>query len=427
MFTGHPMAFLLAFSIIIAWIVTGPIFQFSDTWQLVINTATTIVTFLMVFLIQNTQNRDTQAIHLKLDELIRITINKKIILALGILILIGILAFSIQREQSAKNKKQANTALLNILKPAEDKYKEGLEMRSLNEQLALDDFTEAERMLVEKDADFPKGTDARVAYEKLLSDIQSQLSGYKEGESADQTVFVDPQKEKLSSITAITLKGGAPAITDSNKQAALLKSDGSVDTTYDVDANKLTDVTATNPTIFALGSDGIYQVDKNGSSGKKIVDQTGLSSIDTFGSNLYATDGTTINKYSGESFSKSSYFTGSPKFTSGINDFSIDGSIWVIEKNGTIHKFLKGAEESFKLQGLAAPIGKNPYIYTSDDLKNLYILDATNKRVVVIGKEGSYKASYNLSGLNPTGLAASESAGKIYVVSGGKVYSFEIK
>jgi low affinity Fe/Cu permease len=73
MFTGHPMAFLLAFSIIIAWIVTGPIFQFSDTWQLVINTATTIVTFLMVFLIQNTQNRDTQAIHLKLDELIRTT------------------------------------------------------------------------------------------------------------------------------------------------------------------------------------------------------------------------------------------------------------------------------------------------------------------------------------------------------------------
>ncbi len=73
MFTGHPMAFLLAFSIIVAWIITGPIFEFSDTWQLVINTATTIVTFLMVFLIQNTQNRDTQALHLKLDELIRTT------------------------------------------------------------------------------------------------------------------------------------------------------------------------------------------------------------------------------------------------------------------------------------------------------------------------------------------------------------------
>ncbi|MER3436852.1 MAG: hypothetical protein C4346_04140 [Chloroflexota bacterium] len=63
--TGHYLAFLAASFIIIAWAVTGPIFSFSDTWQLVINTGTTIVTFLMVFLIQNTQNRDALAVHLK--------------------------------------------------------------------------------------------------------------------------------------------------------------------------------------------------------------------------------------------------------------------------------------------------------------------------------------------------------------------------
>jgi low affinity Fe/Cu permease len=68
---GHPLAFLMAVLIILAWAVTGPLFGFSDTWQLVINTGTTIVTFLMVFLIQNTQNRDSAAIQLKLDELIR--------------------------------------------------------------------------------------------------------------------------------------------------------------------------------------------------------------------------------------------------------------------------------------------------------------------------------------------------------------------
>jgi len=69
--TGHPAAFLIAIAIVIVWLVTGPIFGFSDTWQLVINTGTTIVTFLMVFLIQNTQNRDSVAMQLKLDELIR--------------------------------------------------------------------------------------------------------------------------------------------------------------------------------------------------------------------------------------------------------------------------------------------------------------------------------------------------------------------
>ena len=75
--SGRPLAFLLAAGIILTWLVTGPMFGFSDTWQLAINTGTTIVTFLMVFLIQSTQNRDAEATQIKLDEIIRAVGNAK--------------------------------------------------------------------------------------------------------------------------------------------------------------------------------------------------------------------------------------------------------------------------------------------------------------------------------------------------------------
>jgi low affinity Fe/Cu permease len=71
--TGRPAAFILAASVVVLWLVTGPIFGYSDSWQLVINTGTTIITFLMVFLIQNTQYRDAEAVQVKLDELLRTT------------------------------------------------------------------------------------------------------------------------------------------------------------------------------------------------------------------------------------------------------------------------------------------------------------------------------------------------------------------
>ena len=75
--TGKPIAFMMAVIIVVAWALTGPMFGFSDTWQLVINTSTTIVTFLMVFLIQATQNRDAEAMQVKLDEIIRAIGNAK--------------------------------------------------------------------------------------------------------------------------------------------------------------------------------------------------------------------------------------------------------------------------------------------------------------------------------------------------------------
>ena len=72
--TGRPWAFMMACALIVVWLISGPYFRYSDTWQLVINTTTTIITFLMVFLIQSTQNRDAEALQVKLDELVRVTV-----------------------------------------------------------------------------------------------------------------------------------------------------------------------------------------------------------------------------------------------------------------------------------------------------------------------------------------------------------------
>ena len=110
--SGRPLSFAIALGVVVTWAITGPLFHYSDAWQLVINTGTTIVTFLMVFLIQNSQNRDTLAIQLKLDELIRATEGAKN----------KLMALEDQGEDQIEQVKQHFTAL----REAEDAQTEAL-------------------------------------------------------------------------------------------------------------------------------------------------------------------------------------------------------------------------------------------------------------------------------------------------------------
>ena len=106
----------------------------------------------------------------------------------------------------------------------------------------------------------------------------------------------------------------------------------------------------------------------------------------------------------------------------------IDGSVWVGTKTGKIFQFAQGKEKTFSAQGVEPVLGSNLFIYTSDEVKNLYVLDSQNKRVVVLTKDGVYMAQYQWQGtLSPSQLVVSEAQKQILLLAEGKIYSVELK
>ena len=116
-----------------------------------------------------------------------------------------------------------------------------------------------------------------------------------------------------------------------------------------------------------------------------------------------------------------------PDFTQ-TNSMAIDGSVWLGSTNGKIWKFTGGKEDSFFPQGVDPAFGNNLYVYTSDSVNNIYVLDADNMRVVVLQKDGTYLSQYVWTGnFHPTQMIVSESEKKIYLLAGGKLYSIDLK
>jgi hypothetical protein len=189
------------------------------------------------------------------------------------------------------------------------------------------------------------------------------------------------------------------------------------------------------PEIFVLTEKGILRVNRLSQKESWVVtfeEQLGeVIDFQTFAGNLYLLTKESIWQYPVAAAgygSQRQWLKGETPDFSQAASMAIDGSIWVLMKDGQIKKFTRGSPDAFGIAALDQPLAQPSHLYTDDDLENLYLVDESNSRVVVISKSGEYQASYLLGEIERiNGLIASEEEGKIWLLVGSKIYEMAIK
>lgn len=298
---------------------------------------------------------------------------KKMFLTIAfIVVIIFILSifFSIKKQNDTKIK----NAFQNVYFPAQQKYDEGQSLLTLNKNLAKEDFLSSKKVLSDALPQFKKDSEE---YKKIKNLINKIDEGIKETSGVLNTNIqkVDKQSSKLLSF----------AIINSTSKSYL----------YTQDENN----------IYVISMHDVKMIDKSNLEKAKTIikNQEDWQSIDGFAvylGNIYILDkkSNQILKYvnaGNDKFSKSEYFAEDSKHDlSNAVSMTIDGSIWILYKNGAIQKFTKKELQSFKTPTFDKPLTNALHIVTDVDMNNLYILDPINKRVIVIGKDGTFKEQY---------------------------------
>ncbi len=327
--------------------------------------------------------------------------NKKILLTVAITIaavLILSIFFAVKKEQD----KKSSLALQDILQREMQKYDQGESLLSLNKNLARDDFTDAQKILIDGKTKFTKGSKEEKQIDDELKKVQLALS-------------------EASAVNTVTPKEIPISV---SKFLEIVTKNSSVNS-----------FTQDSKNVYFANNKGIYSIDKNTNQTKTIIDNKSLwEDIGSFG--IYGTNYYVLDKNKGEIYkfvgndasTKSEYLAnGSYDFKS-VSALTIDGAIYVLSTEGKVAKFVKGKEEKFDLTGLEKPLNNPLRIFTRDDVNNLYILDNGNSRIVVFNKEGVYQTQYQADILKTSrDFEVLESDKKIYVLSGNKVYQIDIK
>lgn len=303
-------------------------------------------------------------------------------------VLISAIFFAAKKQEDASSK-----ALFEQIFPeAQKKYDEGLAVITLNKNLAREDLTFSQKILNEnKDKFKPESKESKKISEllKKVNDAVSSLSnaGFTEAK------LVDSGKSELLSFE---IKNPAEF--------------------YTSDSNN----------IYFLDTAGIY------SSDKKVIIKNSwekAGGLGTYLGNFYVLDRNSnqIFKFASGNYEKSNYLQETADLSKAVA-LTIDGSIWVLLKDGSILKFTKGKQDSFKISGLDKPFSSPSKIYTDKDIDNVYILDNGNSRIVVFNKEGIFKQQYQAPILkNATDFEVLEKEKKIFILSQGKVYEIGLK
>lgn len=331
----------------------------------------------------------------------RLSHKQKVFLSVAVIlfaVLAGSVIFTINRQQAQKTSAEFQS----VYSSATTDYEEGQGLLGLNRDLARDEFSKAQQTILTNKNKFKPGSAEDQKLSALLTKVESELGGQDD--------------QKSVKITGVELTD-SPLLEAVNEQKAIAGAQ-------------------TEDTIVLLKTDEVVLL--TASTGKKATianDEywTQAVGVGAFGSNVYVLDtkeGVLKFVPTGNDYTKTSYFTGdanAPDLKNAVS-MAIDGSVWILEKNGAVQKFTKAKKDPFALASLPSPLNNPTRIWTGEDANAIYILDHGNNRIVQAAKDGTYQAQYAASELgNATEFTVDEAKNAVFFLSSGKLYQFPLQ
>lgn len=329
--------------------------------------------------------------------------SKKLLLTVAIIIAVVFIAsifLAVKKQNDAKTLSLFNQ----VYSPAQKKYDEGQSLLGLNQNLARDSFQASQKILEDGKSKFPKNS----AQEKQILSLLDKVNQALNSSSGVRSASANQVDNGTSTLLAAEIKNsGANYFTQDDKN------------------------------IYFADSSGISSEPKTGGNAKVIIKPGNLpkniGGLGVYIGNVYVLDKDEkqINKFvqTSSGFGQANYFASgvSPNLSDAAS-IAIDGSIWILFKDGAIEKFTKGKADTFSITGLDKGFSNPTRIYTTVDFNNIYVLDSGNSRIVALDKTGSYKAQYQADILkNASDFEVLEKDKKVYVLSSGKIYEIDLK